>query len=86
MSLIGSLILFLSGETAISAHVNQNFDDIKTAVNDSVTTFSLAVDDDSYLTPISSADSAAPNTSIYYSTTQSKLVFKDSTGTINDLY
>lgn len=36
--------------------------------------------------PISSADSSAPNNAIYYSTTQSKLVYKDSGGTINSLY
>jgi hypothetical protein len=36
--------------------------------------------------PASLADSAAANDSIYYSTTQSKLVYKDSSGTVNNLY
>ena len=36
--------------------------------------------------PASMADSSAPNNSIYYSTTASKLVYKDSGGTVNNLY
>ena len=36
--------------------------------------------------PISSADADAPLNSIYYSTDSSKLVYKDSGGTVNDLY
>lgn len=36
--------------------------------------------------PISSTDAAAPNSTLYYSTDQSKLVWKDSGGTVNDLY
>jgi hypothetical protein len=36
--------------------------------------------------PPSLADSAATNNSIYYSTTQSKLVYKDSGGSVNVLY
>lgn len=36
--------------------------------------------------PPSMADSSAPNNSIYYSTTASKLVYKDSGGTVNNLY
>lgn len=36
--------------------------------------------------PASLADSAAPNNAIYYSTTASKLVYKDSGGTVNPLY
>jgi hypothetical protein len=39
-----------------------------------------------YYRPGSSTDAAAPNNSIYYSTTQSKLVYKDSGGSVNDLY
>jgi hypothetical protein len=39
-----------------------------------------------YFLPISSADADAPLNSIYYSTDSSKLVYKDSGGTINDLY
>lgn len=36
--------------------------------------------------PASMADSAAPNGSLYYSTTAAKLVFKDAGGTVNALY
>lgn len=36
--------------------------------------------------PPSMADSSAPNNSIYYSTTQNKLVFKDGGGVVNNLY
>lgn len=36
--------------------------------------------------PPSMADSSAPNNSVYYSTTASKLVYKDSGGTVNNLY
>jgi hypothetical protein len=38
------------------------------------------------LIPVNLADANAPNNSIYYSTTQSKLVYKDSGGSVNDLY
>jgi hypothetical protein len=41
---------------------------------------------DGSLKPVSLADSAATNDSIYYSTTASKLVYKDSGGTVNALY
>lgn len=44
------------------------------------------IDSSGYITPITSADGDAPNNSIYYSSTQSKLVYKDSGGTVNDLY
>jgi len=36
--------------------------------------------------PVSLADASAPNNSIYYSTTASKLVYKSSNGTVNNLY
>lgn len=36
--------------------------------------------------PASLADSAAPSNAIYYSTTQNKLVYKDSGGAVNNLY
>ena len=39
-----------------------------------------------YILPESSADADAPNNSIYYSTDASKLVYKDSGGTPNNLY
>jgi hypothetical protein len=38
------------------------------------------------LKPVHQADSAAANDTIYYSTTASKLVYKDSGGTVNNLY
>lgn len=44
------------------------------------------IDSNGFFRPQSSADGSAPNNSIYYSTTQSKLVYKDSGGTVNDLY
>jgi len=37
-------------------------------------------------TPASLADANAPNNSIYYSTTASKLVYKNSAGVVNNLY
>jgi len=45
-----------------------------------------AVKSDGSIQPASMADSAATNNSIYYSTTASKLVYKDSAGTVNNLY
>jgi hypothetical protein len=39
-----------------------------------------------YITPGTLTDAAAPNNSIYYSSTASKLVYKDSGGTVNNLY
>lgn len=36
--------------------------------------------------PASMTDAAAPNNSVYYSTTAGKLVFKNSAGTVNNLY
>ena len=36
--------------------------------------------------PATLADARAPNNTIYYSSTQSKLVFKDSGGTVRNLY
>jgi hypothetical protein len=39
-----------------------------------------------YLHPVSSANADAPSGTIYYSTDASKLVFKDSGGTVNNLY
>lgn len=41
---------------------------------------------DKSIEPASLADADAQNNSIYYSTDQSKLVYKDSGGVINDLY
>jgi hypothetical protein len=36
--------------------------------------------------PASMSDASAPNNTVYFSTTASKLVYKDSTGTVNNLY
>ena len=41
---------------------------------------------DGTIAPVSMADAAAPNNSIYYSITQAKLVYKDSTGNVHDLW
>ena len=38
------------------------------------------------ISPISQADADAANNTIYYSTTASKLVYKDSGGVVNNLY
>ena len=46
----------------------------------------LKADAAGFLLPISSADAAAPNNSVYYSTDASKLVYKDAGGSVNDLY
>jgi hypothetical protein len=47
---------------------------------------SLEIDKDGFIKPITSADGSAPNNSIYYSSTASKLVYKDGSGTVNNLY
>ena len=41
---------------------------------------------DGSIQPASLSDSAATNNSLYYSTTQSKMCYKDSGGTVNNLY
>lgn len=46
----------------------------------------LLITNGGYLQPISSTDAAAPNNSVYYSTTASKLVYKDAGGAVNNLY
>lgn len=46
----------------------------------------MSVNADGSITPTSLADSSASNNTIYYSTTASKLVYKDSGGTVNNLY
>lgn len=47
---------------------------------------SLYVRSDGSIKPASLSDASASNDSIYYSTTQGKLVYKDSGGTVNSLY
>lgn len=44
------------------------------------------VNNDKSISPVTLADVDAPNNSVYYSSTQSKLVYKDSGGTVNNLY
>ncbi len=44
------------------------------------------ITDIGYIKCVSLADASAPNSSLYFSTTQSKLVWKDSGGTVRDLY
>ena len=46
----------------------------------------MRVRPDGSFVPPSMADASAKNNSIYYSTTASKLVYKDSGGTVNNLY
>jgi len=54
------------------------FDSIRKLVNN--------INNDGSITPQSLADADAANNSIYYSTTAAKLVYKDSGGTVNNLY
>jgi len=44
------------------------------------------IDSNGFTRPVSSTDANAPNNSIYFSTTQSKLVYKDDSGTVHTLY
>jgi hypothetical protein len=44
------------------------------------------VNSDGFFIPVNVEDANAPNNSIYYSNNQSKLVYKDSSGTVNTLY
>ena len=46
----------------------------------------FTIDDSGALVVASITDVAAPNSSLYYSTTQARLVYKDSGGTVNNLY
>jgi len=46
----------------------------------------MEIDANGFIKPASSTDALAPNNSVYYSTDQSKLVYKDSGGSVNDLY
>jgi len=41
---------------------------------------------DGTIRPVEMADAAAPNNSLYYSTTQNKLVYKDNGGVVHDLW
>lgn len=46
----------------------------------------MSISGKGFITPLTSTDAAAPNLTIYFSTDQSKLVFKDGGGVIRDLY
>jgi hypothetical protein len=50
------------------------------------TTSNTIYDRNGYQTPITSTDAAAPNNSQYFSSDAGKLVYKDSGGTVNNLY
>lgn len=53
---------------------------------DSIRLLVVGLRDDGSIQPASLADADAVNESIYYSTTQSKLVYKDNLGVVNNLY
>lgn len=74
----------LSGQTAplFRARTVDNIND----ASQTVATDIMTIDAKGGINPASMADSSANNNSIYYSTTQSKLVYKDSAGTVNNLY
>lgn len=57
-------------------------------ITDTLATFynNMSIRQDGTIAPVSMADASAPNNSIYYSTTQSKLVYKDASGVVNNLY
>jgi hypothetical protein len=56
-------------------------------VNDGImTNSSLRIDNSGYIYPCSSTNSAAPNNSIFYSTDNTNLAYKDSGGTTHDLH
>jgi len=59
-------------------------DYFKTFTSSSLTDFQIR--GDGTVRPVEMADAAAPNNSLYYSTTQSKLVYKDSGGVVRDLW
>ena len=59
-------------------------DYFKTYTSSSLSDFQIR--GDGTIRPVEMADASAPNNSLYYSTTQSKLVYKDSGGVVNDLY
>jgi len=44
------------------------------------------IDNNAFVRPVTSTDAGAPNNSIYYSSTASKLVYKNAGGVVNNLY
>lgn len=61
------------GDTSDHVKIEANFEALLSAIN-------------SYYFPKSSSDTDAPVNSLYYSTTQSKLVYKDASGVVHALY
>lgn len=61
------------GDTSNHNKIRINFETLESAFNQPLDIQSFA-------------DTSAPNSSLYFSTTQSKLVWKDSSGTVHDLY
>jgi hypothetical protein len=71
-------VLSVQGTTSQTADLFQAKDSTGSSV--------FIVKSDGSLKPASLADASATNDSIYYSTTQNKLVYKDSSGVVNNLY
>ena len=59
-------------------------DYFKTFTSSSTSDFEIR--GDGTIRPVEMADGAAPNNSLYYSTTQAKLVYKDNGGVVHDLW
>jgi len=59
-------------------------DYFKTYTASSLTDFEIR--GDGTIRPVEMADASAPNNSLYYSTTQGKLVYKDNVGAVHDLW
>jgi len=59
-------------------------DYFKTFTSSSTTDFQIR--GDGTIKPVEMADAAAPNNSLYFSTTQNKLVYKDNDGVVHDLW
>ena len=70
-----SLPFFIAeGDASNSDKLQANFEYLQDSLNNKA------------FTPASLADADAPNNSIYYSTTASKLVYKNAAGVVNNLY
>lgn len=70
---------------ALQKHASQSVN-LLTFYDSDETTVLGAFGKNSEWIPPSIVDSSAPNNSVYYSTTQAKLVYKNSAGTVNVLY
>lgn len=62
------------GDTTSNTKIEENFRHIESKLNN-----------EAYAIP-ELADADAPNSTLYYSTTASKLVYKNSAGVVNNLY